>query len=94
MNKLYKIEKIVNERYAVWYMNFPKKRGNKIGVYRIIDLYSQNRETRFAFRYLPREGQTQEQSDDLIISNSIFNFYKKRTFLNNHGGNTGLIKTA
>lgn len=82
MNKRYKIEKIINERYAVWYMAFPKKKGNRIGVYRIIDLYSNNRETRFAFRYLPREGQTQDQSDDLILVNSIYNFYKKRVFFN------------
>ena len=38
------------------------------------------RETRFAFRYKPREGQTQEQSDVAIISNCIKNFYKPKVY--------------
>ena len=81
MNR-YRILEVVNERWAVWYMDFPKRKGNKIGCYKIIDLFKNTREKRYAFRYNPREDQTQEESDRLILSNAIHNFYKKRTFFN------------
>ena len=58
-----------------------QKKKNKIGVYRIIDLYSSNKETRFAFRYKHRENQTQEQSDNSILMNCINNFYKTNPYL-------------
>ena len=77
MNKKYKLEKIINDRYVVWYMPFPKKKGNRIGVYKIYDLYSTARNARFAFRYTAREGQSQLMSDDNIISTTIANFNKK-----------------
>lgn len=80
MNKKYEFKETVYDRYAVWYLDFPKKKGSKIGCYRIIDLYKGTRETRFAFRYKPREGQTQEQSDVAIISNCIKNFYKPKVY--------------
>jgi len=82
MNR-YKIKEVKDERWAIWYMDFPKRRGGKIGCYKIIDLFKPTREKKFAFRYLPREGQTQEQSDNLIILNTINNFYKKRNFIVN-----------
>ena len=90
----YKIEKVMNDRYAVWYMPFPKSKGSRIGVYKIIDLYKTTRETRFAFRYKPREGQTQEQSDLAIITNCIRNFYKQKVYLGTRGerGNRGFKK--
>lgn len=84
MNK-YKIEKVMYDRWAVWYMGFEKPQGKKIGVYKIIDLYKNTRETRFAFRYMPRKGQTQEQSDNAIISAAIHFFYKdKNAFRGTH----------
>lgn len=76
MNNKYEIKGVINDRWAVWYKDFDKKRGNRIGVYKIIDLYSGTRKCRFAFRYKPREGQSQEVSDSLIISNCIGNFNK------------------
>ena len=82
MNKFYKIEKVVNDRWAVWYKEFEKRQGHKIGVYAIIDLYPGTRITRYAYRYTPREGQTQEQSDNFIINNAINNFYKSKPFFN------------
>lgn len=81
MNKNYKIDKVINDRFVVWYMDFKQKKKNKIGVYRIIDLYSSNKETRFAFRYKHRENQTQEQSDNSILMNCINNFYKTNPYL-------------
>lgn len=89
MNKKYNFENIMYDKYAIWYMPFPKRKGNRIGVYKIIDLYKDNRETRFAFRYKPREGQTQEQSDNLIIMNCIKNFYKQKIFLGTKFENRG-----
>jgi hypothetical protein len=88
----YKFEKVVNEKYAVWYMAFPKRKGNRIGVYKILDLYKGTRECRFAFRYRPREGQTQEQSDNAIIMNCVSNFYRSKAFMGNRSvrGNRGL----
>ena len=80
MNK-YKIQEVIRDRYAVWYMPFDKKKGKKIGCYKVVDLYSGTRNTRFAFRYLPREGQTQEQSDNLILANCISNFYRRKIFM-------------
>ena len=85
MNKKYTFKEMINDRYAVWYMNFPKRQGNKIGCYKIIDLYKNNRETRFAFRYRPRENQTQEQSDIAIIMNCIRNFHKHKPIFFSRG---------
>ncbi len=83
MNK-YKIDKVAYDRWAIWYKEFPKNKGSRLGVYKIIDLYSGTRNTKFAFRYKPREGQTQEQSDNAIINNTIHFFYKsKNTFRGN-----------
>ena len=77
MNKKYKLEKIVNDRYTVWYMPFQKKKSSRIGVYKIYDLYKVSKDARFAFRYTAKEGQSQAMLDDSIISNVITNFNKK-----------------
>ena len=89
MNK-YKIESVLYDRWAVWYKMFPKNKGARIGVYKVIDLYSGTRNTKFAFRYKPREGQSQEQSDNLILSNCIRNFYKKKIFMGTRGSSSSI----
>ena len=81
----YKIDKVVYDRWAVWYKEFDKQDGKKIGVYKIIDLYSGTRKSRIAIRYLPRKGQTQEQSDTAIINNTIHFFYKSRNVFRGNG---------
>ncbi len=73
----YKFEKVINDRWSVWYKDI-KRRGNKIGVYKVIDLYKGNRTYKYAFRYRPRDGQTQEQSDSLILAGLINNYYKNK----------------
>ena len=73
--KKYKIDRVVNERWAVWYMEIPKSR-NKLGMYRIIDLYSGTRETRFAPRWKVKGDKTQEVFDNQLIFRAIRNFYK------------------
>ncbi len=84
INNKYEFKELVYDKYAIWYKEIQKK-GNKIGVYKIIDAASGIRETRFAFRYKPREGQTQEQSDSLIISRAIHNFYKPKNTIKFRG---------
>lgn len=86
MNK-YKIDRVMYDRWAVWYKDFEKPEGKKIGVYKIIDLYSGTREARTTFRYLPREGQTQEQSDMAIIVNKIHMFYKSKKMFRGNNNN-------
>ena len=84
MNKKYKIEKIVNDRWAVWFMDIENSK-NKLGVWRIIDLYSGTRNTRFAFKWKPRENSKRPQfTDDQIITHTIKNFYRDNNiFLGN-----------
>jgi len=77
MNKNYTVDRIVNDRYVVWYMPFQKKKGNKIGVYKIFDLYTSKKNAKFAFRYTAREGQSQVMSDESIISTTIASFTRK-----------------
>lgn len=73
MNKKYKIDRIVNDRYAVWRMDFEEEK-NKLGIYRIIDLYKGNRDTRFSIRWKARGNKDQEQLDTLAIENGIKRF--------------------
>ena len=89
----YKFNKVFNDRWSIWYKELPK-RGARIGVYKIFDLYAKTRTYRYAFRYKPRENQTQEGSDTNIIMNCIHNFYKKKVYMGtkNEGGNRGLKK--
>ena len=95
MNKRYNLKEIINDRWAIWYIQFPKRKGNRIGCYKIIDLYKPVRTYKYAFRYKPREGQTQEQSDNAIIMNCIRGFYRPKVYIGNRieRGNTNL-KTA
>ena len=76
MNNKYEFVYVMNDRWAIWYKHFNKSYKARIGVYKIVDLYSGTRKCRFAFRYKPRQGQTQDQSDALIIMNCINNFTK------------------
>lgn len=80
MNKKYKMEKVVNGRFAVWYMDIPNDK-SKLGVWRIIDLYPGTRPTRFAFRKKVRgKEKTQEQLDEILLGNAIRNFYRKNIY--------------
>lgn len=79
MNKRYKINKVIDDRYAVWYMDFEKDK-NKLGIYRVIDLYPGNRDTRFAIRWKVKgKEKTQEQLDEIVIDNAIKKFGNKRS---------------
>lgn len=83
----YTFQEVISDRWAIWYKDFDKRKGNKIGCYKIIDLFSGTREHRLAIRYVPRKDQTQEQSDGAILSYAIHFFYKNKTFTR---GNTSL----
>jgi len=78
MSKLYKIDRVVDDRWAVWYQEINAK--GKLGVYKIIDLYPGTRPAKFAFRWKVNGSKSQEQLDSQIIFNAIKNFYK------NNGG--------
>lgn len=81
MNKNYKFEKIMYDRYAVWYMDIPNHK-NKLGVWRVIDLYPGTRPTRFAFKWKVRgKDKTQEQLNDIVLNNLTRNFYKTASAL-------------
>lgn len=83
MNKKYKIEKVINGRFAVWYMETPADK-TKLGVWKIIDLYPGTKPTRFAFRKKVRgTDKTQEQLDEIILGNAIRYFYKTNTYRGN-----------
>ena len=76
MNKFYKFEKVIEDRYAVWYKEILNDK-SKLGVWSIIDLYPGTRPTRFAFRWKVRgKEKSQEQLDEQILSGIIRNFYK------------------
>lgn len=78
MNKRYKIDKVINDRWAIWYMDFPKDK-SKLGIWRIIDLYPGTRPTKFAIRWKVKgKEKSQEQLDNQIIEGAIRNFYKTR----------------
>ena len=81
----YTFDRIVYDRYVIYYKDFKKRKGSKIGVYKILDLWKASRKYKFAFRYKPREGQTQEQSDNMILTNCIRNFYKRKIYLGTRG---------
>ena len=76
MSKKYKFDKLMFDRYAVWYMETPKDR-SKLGVWKIIDCYPGTKPTRFAFRWKVKgKDKTQEQLDAQILGNATRNFYK------------------
>ena len=74
MSKKYNFNKMVYDRYAVWYMETPKDK-SKLGVWKIIDLYPGTKPTRFAFRWKVKgKDKTQEQLDEQVLNNAIKNF--------------------
>lgn len=80
MNNKYTIEQVINGRWAVWYKNFPNGK-YKLGVWKIIDLYSGTREKRFAFKKKVKGTEkTQEQLNEQIVSGTIHRFYRKNTY--------------
>lgn len=79
----YDIDRVVNDRWAVWYLPFENNR-SKLGCYKIIDLYPGNRTCRFAFRWKVKGTEkTQEELDKQIIDNTIKFFYKGRGYKGN-----------
>ncbi len=84
MNKKYNIQTVINGRFAVWYMETPKDR-YKLGVWKIIDLSTGTRPTRFAFRKKVKgKEKTQEQLDNILLGNAIRNFYRRNVYRGNH----------
>jgi hypothetical protein len=76
MNKKYVFKEVINGRWAIWSKDIKDK--GKVKVFRIIDLYSTNRETRFVFAYKNMD----EAKIQTSLSNKIRNFYRnnKNTF--------------
>ena len=95
MNKFYKFEKVIEDRYAVWYKETPKDKG-KLGVWSIIDLYPGTRPTRFAFRWRVRgKEKSQEQLDEQILAGIIKNFDRCiNTYRGNYAKRNMPIKKA
>lgn len=90
MSKRYNIDRVVNGRWAVWYMDIPRSR-NKLGVWKIIDLYAGTRPTKFVFRWKVKGNKTQEVFDEQLIAGGIRSFYKnKNTFYGTHGAGASL----
>ena len=82
MSKKYKIDRVVEDRWAVWYQEINAK--GKLGVYKIIDLYPGTRPAKFAFRWKVNGSKSQEQLDEQIIGNAIRNFYRNnKNFVGN-----------
>lgn len=76
MSKRYNIEQVINNKWAVWYMETPNDK-RKLGVWKVIDLTSGTRLTKYAFRLRVKgKEKTQEQLDEQILSNATRNFYK------------------
>ena len=93
-NKKYKIEKVVNGRYAIWYIETPNDRG-KLGVWKIIDLYPGTRPTKFAFRWKVKgHDKTQEQLDEQILEKAIRFFNKRKIYRGTKYENAETAKAA
>lgn len=76
MSKRYNIEQVINNKWAIWYMETPNDK-RKLGVWKVIDLTSGTRLTKYAFRLRVKgKEKTQEQLDSQILSNATKNFYK------------------
>ncbi len=80
----YKFKELRDDRWAIWYKEF-ENAGNKLGAYKIYDLYKNAKNARIGIRYKARKGQSQDESDRLILSNLISNFYKKKPIFFNCG---------
>ena len=76
MNKKYKFDRLIFDRYAVWYMEISKDK-SKLGVWKIIDCFPGTKPTKFAFRWKAKDkNKIQEQLDEQILNNTTRNFYK------------------
>lgn len=76
MNKKYRFDRLIFNRYAVWYMETPKDK-SKLGVWKIIDCFPGTKPTKFAFRWKVKDkDKTQEQLDEQILNNATKNFCK------------------
>lgn len=90
MNK-YKFKELQEDRWVIWYKEL-ENQGNRIGVYKIFDAYKNGRKNaRFAVRYKPRKGQTQTESDNLILAKTIRDFYKQKPIFFSKRGDTRSI---
>jgi len=79
MNTRYVVNRTIDGRWVVWYKDFKPKQKNKLGVYKIYDCYKDSKKNaRFAIRYIAKKDQSQEDSDNLVISKVIANFYKSK----------------
>jgi hypothetical protein len=75
--KRYNIDRVINNRWAVWYMEIPHSR-NKLGVWKIIDLFPGTRPTKYIFRWKVKGAKTQEVFDEQLINGCIRNFYRNK----------------
>ena len=75
----YIFDRVINERYAVWYKEILNKKG-VLGAYKVIDLYPGTREKRFVKRYKAKQGQDQESLDTKAMYAAIRAFKKITTF--------------
>ena len=76
MNKTSKFDRLIFDRYAVWYMEISKDK-SKLGVWKIIDCFPGTKPTKFAFRWKAKDkNKIQEQLDEQILNNTTRNFYK------------------
>lgn len=83
MNKKYKFDRLIFDRYAVWYMEISKDK-SKLGVWKIIDCFPGTKPTKFAFRWKAKDkNKIQEQLDEQILNNTTRNFYKSNNIF--HG---------
>ena len=85
MNKKYKFNRLMFDRYAVWYMEISKDK-SKLGVWKIIDCFPGTKPTKFVFRWKVKDkDKTQEQLDEQILNNTTRNFCKSNNiFRGNH----------
>ena len=93
MNKHYKFDRVVNDRWAIWYKEITNSK-NKLGVWKVIDLYPSTRPTKFAFRWKVKGDKTQEMLDEQIVSGAIRFFYKKRDNIFRGNRANGSTETA
>ena len=54
MNKKYKFDRLIFDRYAVWYMEISKDK-RKLGEWKIIDCFPGTKPTKFAFRWKAKD---------------------------------------
>lgn len=92
MNKKYKFDRLMFDRYAVWYMEISKDK-SKLGVWKIIDCFSGTKPTKFAFRWKAKDkNKIQEQLDEQILNNITRNFYKSNNIFRGNRSMESQIK--